>query len=198
MLKSLNSKIKSLMINLGYIAEKYDPREKMINNIQMLDVIGNVQIINFQENANAAYGVWLRNHGKNIEIVYPMFDDFKVFFKRYIVLYNYTNSMVAVVGVDGEKIAEGDWVLSFEKDSITLTKIGINHNIVLKSDGTRDSFEFDIKAATIRMSQNIDFGHLSLNFRHPDWLTTDKRVYFDSIPEEYQTRAYSEIVPDRK
>ena len=63
MLKSLNSKIKSLMINLGYIAEKYDPREKMINNIQMIDVIGNVQIINFQENANAAYGVWLRNHG---------------------------------------------------------------------------------------------------------------------------------------
>lgn len=185
------------MINLGYITEKYDPRGKVVSNIQMIDNIGNVQIINFQENANAAFGVWLRSHNKSIEVVYPMFDDFKIFFKKYIVLYNYTNSIIAVIGVDGEKIAEGDWALSFGKNSITLTKMGVDHNIVLKSDGTRDSFKFDSKALATRLSQDIDCGHISLNLKHPDWLITDKRVYFDSIPDEYQTEAYSEIVPDR-
>lgn len=164
---------------------------KFIHRVTVVDEFKKgVRISNIAFNENSSYGATISNKGRKIWIVYPMYDNFKVFFNKYIIFYNYFNSIVSVVSVSGEKIAEGVWGLSFKKHSINLYKPEMNMEITLNADGSRSSDVRDIKAVIKKINKHLDNIKISYNPHNPDWLASEKKTYFDEIPNEYCTEFY--------
>lgn len=193
MFKSLRERFTSYlgMVRNTSADEDLTSVNKFIHRVTIVeDFKKGIRISNIAFNENSSYGATISNRGRKIWIVYPMYDDFKVFFDKYVVFYNYFNSIISVVSISGEKIAEGVWGLSFKKHSLILYKPEVGMEITLNSDGSRSSDTKDLKAVIKKINKHLENIKISYNPHNPEWLANEKKTYFDEIPDEYCTEFY--------
>lgn len=165
--------------------------EDMKHRVIFINEFGRkLKIASVQLNDNPSYGAVMHHHGRRIEVVYPMYDDFKVFFEKYILFYNLSNPIVCVISTSGEKIAEGIWGLSFKKNSLSLYNPEVNMEITLNADGSRSSDTRDLDAIIKKVNKSLKNIKISTVPHNPEWIVSDRRTYFDAIPEEYHTEFY--------
>lgn len=150
----------------------------------------NLKVVNIQLNENPSYGANLTNRGRKIGVVYPMYDNYKVFFGKFILFYNCSNSIICMISTSGEKIAEGVWGLSFTKNSISLYKADVQMEMTLHADGSRSSTTKDFNAVIKRVNKHLENMKISSVPHNPDWLISENKVYFDEIPDKYCEEFY--------
>lgn len=170
---------------------KYEEVVKMPHRTTVVEEFKpNLMVVNIQLNENPSYGANLANRGRKIGLVYPMYDNYKVFFEKFILFYNCSNSIICMISTSGEKIAEGVWGLSFTKNSISLYKADVQMEMTLNADGSRSSTTKDFNAVIKRVNKHLENTKISSVPHNPDWLVSEEKIYFDEIPDKYCVEFY--------
>lgn len=193
MLKTFRDSFNKYINLLKDTGKDYEYKEivKMPHRTTVVDEFKpNLKVVNIQLNENPSYGANLTNRGRKIGVVYPMYDNYKVFFGKFILFYNCSNSIICMISTSGEKIAEGVWGLSFTKNSISLYKADVQMEMTLYADGSRSSTTKDFNAVIKRVNKHLENMKISSVPHNPDWLISESKVYFDEIPDKYCEEFY--------
>lgn len=125
-------------------------------------------------------------------VVYPMYDDYKVFFKNFIMFFNASNPIISIITKSGETIIEGICELEFNRDYIVVTNVQKKIRAILNPDSTWSLSKTPVKDLNtigdinkmLTQIKLIDMPH------HPKWLFKIKDTFIDRMTKEMCGSSY--------
>ena len=196
--KWLRCRLVNLLIDIGILDNDNDK----INLVNKLN--NKIGVVKSEGESSGLYGAIKINsniQNNNLDeqpddtiLVYPMYEKYKVLFKRYIIFFNTYNPLIELVDSQGKVIMHGMCELEFHKKWMTLQNISKEFKLKIKSDGTQRviknclSVENRIKQINKKIKRRgIVISNLP---KHPKWMTNTNDIFIDEITDDLCSKSY--------